>query len=106
MNNEIEIKDKYLPIGTVVLLKGGKKELMIVGYCIIPTAGEMYGKEGKIKVDGLKIFDYGAYFYPEGVSGHNDIFTFNHDQIEKVYYMGLVDNEEKEFKERLKQASN
>ena len=97
MNNEIEIKDKYLPIGTVVLLKGGKKELMIVGYCIIPTAGEMYGKEGKIKVDGLKIFDYGAYFYPEGVSGHNDIFTFNHDQIEKVCHMGYETENQKEI---------
>lgn len=95
MNEEIKIKDKYLPIGTVVLLKGGVKPLMIVGYCIIPTAGEMYGKDGKVKVDGLKVFDYGAYFYPEGVSGHNAIFTFNHEQIEKVCFMGYESEEQK-----------
>lgn len=95
MTNEMKINDKYLPIGTVVLLKGGKKELMIVGYCILPTGGEMYGKEGKIKVDGLKIFDYGAYLYPEGLSGQNQLYTFNHEQIEKVCHMGYETNIQK-----------
>ena len=28
---------KYLPIGTVVLLKGGQKRLMITGFCSIPV---------------------------------------------------------------------
>ena len=27
------MKEKYLPIGTVVLLKGATKRLMITGYC-------------------------------------------------------------------------
>ena len=39
--------EKYLPIGTVVLLKGGKKELMIIGYCILPDGAEGYDKNGK-----------------------------------------------------------
>lgn len=30
---ENEIKEKYLPVGTVVLLKGGKKRTMITGFC-------------------------------------------------------------------------
>lgn len=30
----MENEDGFLPIGTVVLLKGGQKELMIQGYCI------------------------------------------------------------------------
>ncbi|HIR49231.1 MAG TPA: DUF4176 domain-containing protein, partial [Candidatus Faecimonas gallistercoris] len=25
--------EKYLPIGTVVMLKGGKKRAMIIGFC-------------------------------------------------------------------------
>ena len=28
---------------------------------------------------------------------------FNHDQIEKVYYLGLIDEEEEEFKKKLKE---
>ena len=39
----MEEKEKFLPIGTVVLLKGGKREIMITSYCIIPT-GEVYNK--------------------------------------------------------------
>ena len=33
----MEVGERFLPIGTVVLLKGGKKELMIISYCIIPA---------------------------------------------------------------------
>ena len=33
----MEIENKFLPIGTVVLLKGGKKEIMITSYCIFPN---------------------------------------------------------------------
>ena len=29
------MKEKFLPIGTVVLLKGGKKRAMITGFCSI-----------------------------------------------------------------------
>ena len=46
---------KYLPIGTVVLLKGGQKRLMITGFCSIP------------KEDKTKIYDYTGCLYPEGV---------------------------------------
>ena len=38
---ENEIPEKYLPLGTVVVLNGGQKELMIMSYCILPT-GEAY----------------------------------------------------------------
>ena len=31
----MEIGDKYLPIGTVVLLKGGTKSVMITGFCAV-----------------------------------------------------------------------
>ncbi|MBQ1470771.1 MAG: DUF4176 domain-containing protein [Eubacterium sp.] len=33
----MEIEKKFLPIGTVVLLKGGKRELMITSYCVMPS---------------------------------------------------------------------
>ena len=36
------MEDKFLPIGTVVLLKGGKKRVMIIGFCAM--AKEKAGK--------------------------------------------------------------
>ncbi|MBP5679375.1 MAG: DUF4176 domain-containing protein [Bacilli bacterium] len=91
----MEIQEKFLPIGTVVLLKGGKKELMIMSYCIIP-AGEVYDKDGKVDV-GDAMFDYGGCVYPEGMITSDQLFAFNHDQIEKVVYMGYETDQQKEI---------
>ena len=40
--------EKYLPIGTVVMLKGGKKRAMIIGFCSIPQEDQskMYDYSG------------------------------------------------------------
>ena len=35
--NNIQDSGKYLPIGTVVMLKGGKKRVMITGFCSMPN---------------------------------------------------------------------
>ncbi len=86
MNNAHE---KYLPIGTVVMLKGGSKRLMITGFCSMPTD------------DKNKMFDYSGCMYPEGVLSSDQTALFNHDQIDKIYYMGYVDDEEKKFKSTL-----
>ena len=39
------MEERFLPIGTVVLLKGGTKEIMITSYCVYPT-NKQY-KDGK-----------------------------------------------------------
>lgn len=83
--------EKYLPVGTVVMLKGGKKRAMITGFCSI--SGD----------DKSKIYDYSGCLYPEGFISSNQTLLFNHEQIEKVYHMGLIDDEEKEFKEKFKE---
>ena len=36
--------------------------------------------------------------YPEGFLSSNQTCLFNHDQIEKIYYFGLIDEEEEKFK--------
>jgi len=97
---ENEIKEKFLPIGTVVLLKGGKKELMIISYCIIPT-GEVYDKNGKVEMEET-MFDYGGCVYPEGMITSDQLFAFNHEQIEKVCYMGYETDNQKEISKVLK----
>ena len=96
----MDIKEKFLPIGTVVLLKGGSKELMITGYCIIPT-GKTFEHGKEVQSVG-KVFDYGACTYPEGVIFSDQVFGFNHEQIEKISHMGYETNQQKEFSNILK----
>ena len=86
-----KIPNKYLPIGTVVMLKGGTKRVMISGFCAIE--GQNSGKN--------KMWDYSGCLYPEGFLSSNQTCLFDHEQIEKVYHYGLVDEEEEKFKAQL-----
>ena len=72
------MEEKYLPLGTVVLLKNASKELMIIGY-------------GGINMKKREVFDYSGCIYPEGSLGSAFGFLFNHDQIEKVISKGYHD---------------
>lgn len=89
MNQKYE---KYLPIGSVILLNGGTKRLMITGFCIVPND------------DKNKVFDYSGCLYPEGVISSDQIALFNHDQIKTIYAIGYSDEEEKRFKEKLEKT--
>ena len=83
----MEIQD-LLPIGTVVLLEGGKKRLMICGVKQTEASTE-------------KDYDYIAVVYPEGNMGKGTQFLFNHDQIDKIYFRGYEDEERAAFIEKL-----
>ena len=83
------MREKYLPIGTVVLLKGGRKRAMITGFCSVAQENQE------------KIFDYSGCVYPEGYLSSNQVCLFDHDQIEKIFFVGYEDEEEKLFKEKL-----
>ena len=84
-------EEKYLPIGTVVLLKEATKRVMITGYASIsPDTGE-------------KVFDYSGCIFPEGFFDYNQVCVFDHEQISEVFYKGLEDDEEKEFMVNLKE---
>ncbi len=76
--------DKYLPIGSVILLKEGKKRLMIYGV-----------KQKESNTD--KIWDYVACLFPEGNIDLEHTYIFNHEQIDKIYYLGLHDEEKDKF---------
>lgn len=82
---------KYLPIGSVVLLNEGTKRLMITGFCIIPDE------------DNSKMFDYSGCLYPEGIISSDQIALFNHEQIKQIYAIGYSDEEEINFKTKLKE---
>ena len=78
----------YLPIGSVVLLKNGKKRVMI------------YGR--KIKANGEEtVYDYLGCLYPEGALSSKNVILFNHEQIQMVYFIGFQDLEEIAFRQQL-----
>lgn len=82
-----------LPIGTVVNLKNGTKRVMIIGfYPVDKNSNTMY--------------NYSGCLYPEGFISNNKLVLFNHNQIEKIYHMGLSDQEEMEFKNQLNTLLN
>ena len=84
-------EEKYLPIGTVVLLKGAEKRVMITGFC----AAELKESEE------AKIWDYSGCIYPEGFLNSEQICLFDHSQIVRIDHMGLIYDEEKTFKTEL-----
>lgn len=88
------MKNKFLPIGTIVLLKGGKKELMITGYCICPNSLKQMSVD---KNDIQQIFDYGACTYPEGFLDDSITYAFNHEQIKEILFLGYETPKQKEF---------
>ena len=70
---------KELPIGTVVMLVGGSKKVMITGY-------------RSKNADADKVFDYNGCVFPE-VLMENIYCLFDASQIEDVLYMGLENDE-------------
>lgn len=89
------MKERFLPIGTVVLLKGGKKEVMITSYCIFPA--KVQKPNGEAIEGGPKLYEYGGCVYPEGILDSNMACAFNHDQIEKIVYLGYESDKQKEL---------
>ena len=83
----MEIKD-LLPIGSVVLLEGGKKRVMIYGV-------------RQIEQETQEEYDYIGVVYPEGNMGQGSQFVFNHDKIQELFFKGYEDEERQDFIQRL-----
>ncbi len=73
--------EKYLPLGSVVRLHGGEKNVMI------------YGRRQR-QVDNGDEWDYVACLHPEGNIGEEFTYLFNHDQIDRIIFLGLTDEDE------------
>ena len=80
---------RILPIGSVIILKKGKKKLMITGY-------------SHVKIDDIQkiMYDYCGEFYPEG-SIDNNKFLFNDEDILEVYFEGYKTEEYENLKKDL-----
>ena len=82
---------ELLPIGSVVLLEGGKKKLMI------------YGRLQQ--QDGTDVtWDYIGCLYPEGNVNKDFMYLFNHENIKEIYFEGFRDEEEEKFQQVIQQA--
>ena len=80
---------QYLPIGSVVLLKNGKKRVMI------------YGRRQRRVVDVDKEYDYLACLYPEGNIDEDYMYLFDEDSIDEVVFRGYSDAEAEAFVQAL-----
>lgn len=78
--------EKYMPIGSVVKLIGNFNKYMIIGF--------------DCKTKEEEIMDYLACDYPYGVNENHQVTLFNHNQIEKIYHIGFVNNQERAFKKK------
>ncbi len=79
----------YIPLGSVVYLKGGIKKLLVVARAInVANGGKQY------------FFDYGGVLYPEGITG-DQIAYFNHEDIGSVFFRGCDDEENKGMTEAI-----
>ena len=76
-----------LPIGTIVYLKEGSQQLMILnGGVSIEQNGESV------------LFDYSAAFYPMGLNPEQ-LFYFNREDVDRIVFKGYSDEEEDRFVE-------
>lgn len=74
-------EQKFLPIGTICTINNYNKKVMIVGYYAMDYNGN------------ATIYDYKAYDYPEGTLLINKIICFNHNDIIRIDFMGLKNDD-------------
>jgi hypothetical protein len=104
MDEKFNMKFNYLlPSGTVIELKGGKHKLMINGHNVtmdknVTKSGSMMYGENDQKP---KIYNYCAVLWPEGDAIPGKRVLFNHDDIEKVYFTGFIDEDTSDLNDRI-----
>lgn len=81
MDNKEKID--YLPLGSIVILKGGVQKVVIVARGLVTEVAESKG-----------FLDYGGCLYPQGIIG-DQILYFNHKDIAKIVFSGYSDEDNK-----------
>ena len=81
----------FLPVGSVVRLKGGERNVIIIGYTPM--------EKGK-----TQMWDYLGGMWPTGVITSDRNLLFNRDQIEEVIFEGFTNEEELDFRTKLEKA--
>jgi hypothetical protein len=74
-------KVEYLPLGSVVVIRGAVRKTLIIGRALAVNLD-----------DKVSVFDYAGCVYPEGLVG-DQVGYFNHKDIVKVVFEGLNDDD-------------
>lgn len=86
--------NRCLPLGSIVVLKGGYKKIMI------------YGRQQYQLDEFRKLWDYVGCLYPEGfISDDYNVF-FNQEEIQEIIHFGYEDAEEIDFKKKIEFFQN
>ena len=84
--------DDWLPIGSVVLLNGANKSLMVISRFVY-------------NVDDGTYYEYCGCLYPEGISD-SEYYFFNHNEIGLVVQRGFEDEYEKLYRKTVLDGIN
>ena len=83
------MKKEFLPLGSIVRLKNGTKRIMICGRL-------------QLRELDKKIIYYFACYYPEGILHPEELFLFQHSDIEEICFRGYCDEEEEQLMKYMK----
>ena len=83
--------ENNLPVGSVVLLKGGTRGVVIIGYAAVEQGSK-------------KIWDYLGCAYPMGVVNSDQNLLFNKDQIAQVIFTGYIEEEGKKILKSIQES--
>lgn len=81
----------FLPLGTIITLQGSDAKLMITGRL------QRHSTTGQV-------YDYCACLWPQGYLDASSNYLFDHDQVDRLFYIGMQDEEEFNFRFRLEEA--
>ena len=93
MDKEETKMPELLPLGSVVTLREGNKKIMIVGRL-------------QKHMETEEICDYAAVLWPEGLIDSKRFYLFNQDDIQCLYFVGLQDVEEFNYRYELEDQYN
>jgi hypothetical protein len=83
---------ELLPIGSVVQLENSSGLVMIAGYLPVTPSRPDY------------VWDYSGFQFPLGYTDDDQVYCFDHKQIEIVYARGYQDIEEETFMNKVTEA--
>lgn len=88
-------KVDFLPLGTVVVLNGSIKKVMIAQRAVYVPVNE--------DETDIKYFEYGAVLYPEGLVDGQLVY-FNSEDVYKVIAVGYTDADDELLVEEINEA--
>lgn len=91
MENEDNVLEKLLPVGSVVYLKNGTVKLVIL------AIGQLLSSDSE-KDELPTFYDYLAGIYPQGFDETHKYY-FNQADIDSVVFIGLSDEESDRYQE-------